>query len=207
MFRTQPGPDRWRLGFAPTVLKAFAFLTEEFGFRCVRSDVTFVRYESSDVFVNVFHGRGSYELGVEIGLSSGQLGVEGELFTLREVIATADPEAEKTHYAFQVSKPEEVRKFVPRLAELVRQFAGPALRADPVFLRRLHELHSKRGRERTVEYALYSVRGKAAEAWRQKNYQRFVDLLEPVEKDLTPLEVRKLDYARKQLLKGRISSN
>ena len=58
---------RMQLGFSLEVLSAFQFLTQDYGFKCVKNDVTFVRYESESTFVNIYHGRRSYELGVEIG--------------------------------------------------------------------------------------------------------------------------------------------
>jgi len=66
MFQTDPGKDRWQLGFQDSVLSSFDFLST-YGLRPVEESATFVRYESSSVFVNVYHGRASFEIGVEIG--------------------------------------------------------------------------------------------------------------------------------------------
>jgi hypothetical protein len=66
LHKFEPGKDRWKLGFKEAVLKNFAFLVSN-GFKAVRQDVTFVRYESQVAFVNIYHGRGSFEVGVEIG--------------------------------------------------------------------------------------------------------------------------------------------
>lgn len=48
------------------MLSSFDFL-RAYGLKPVEEDVTFVRYESDAMFVNVYHGRGSFEIGVEIG--------------------------------------------------------------------------------------------------------------------------------------------
>ena len=61
-----PGKDRWQLVFKDAVLSNFGFL-RAYGLKHVEEDVTFVRYESDAVFTNVYHGRGSFEIGVEIG--------------------------------------------------------------------------------------------------------------------------------------------
>ena len=66
MFRTDPGKNRWQLGFKDAVLLSFGFL-RTYGLKPVEEDVTLVRYESDAVFVNVYYGRGSFEIGVEIG--------------------------------------------------------------------------------------------------------------------------------------------
>jgi hypothetical protein len=64
--RAVAGPERWRLSFAAVVSDEFAFLLG-LGFRVVEMNDTLVRYESDRRLVQVFHGRGSYELGVGIG--------------------------------------------------------------------------------------------------------------------------------------------
>jgi hypothetical protein len=67
MLRAQTGRERAGLGFREAAISAFAFLVEDFAFSCVQQQVTFIRYESNLVFVNVYHGRASFELNVEIG--------------------------------------------------------------------------------------------------------------------------------------------
>lgn len=65
----EPNSDRSQLRFEEAAISAFAFLTSErYGFRCVVSESTIVRYESDTVGVTIYHGRSSYEIGCEIGL-------------------------------------------------------------------------------------------------------------------------------------------
>src|SRR5262245_56371958 len=65
------------LGFARAAEEAFRFLSDH-GFRLQGSDVTILRYVSEGVFLNVYQGRSSYELGVEVGpLQSGDRAVQG----------------------------------------------------------------------------------------------------------------------------------
>jgi hypothetical protein len=118
MLKKNPGPERAKLEFREVVLSSFKFLGE-FGFRPAQEKETFVRYESSEAFVNVYHGRVSFELGVEIG----RLKEPAEKLTLYDIVAGAG--AEKTegfgqHTMFQVSSREGVQQFVPKLACLVR---------------------------------------------------------------------------------------
>ena len=81
--------DRSQLKFSQTVLSEFIFLTEEYNFSCVHHEDTLVRYESDKVFVSVFHGRASYEVGLQIGLlgSGNNMG-----FGLGSIIALTNPE-------------------------------------------------------------------------------------------------------------------
>src|SRR5690348_10203982 len=66
MLKIEPNPEREQLGFRDAVLSSFKFLAE-FRLRPVEKKMTFVRYQSRHVFVNVYHGRASYELGIQIG--------------------------------------------------------------------------------------------------------------------------------------------
>lgn len=85
--RTATGPERGRLGFASVVSEEFSFLLE-LGFRLVEASDTLARYESDGRLVRVFHGRGSYELGVEVGRWIEVDGVSREqAFPLRDIVA------------------------------------------------------------------------------------------------------------------------
>lgn len=84
----EPGPEREKLQFAESVQRSFGFLVDEFGFRVVSSLSTYVRYEKEDLFINVWHGPGSYAVGVEIGRLRKLKGENyEEWFPLDEVIA------------------------------------------------------------------------------------------------------------------------
>jgi hypothetical protein len=63
---TAIGPARAQLGFATVASEEFSILLE-LGFRLVELSDTLARYETERRLVRVFHGRGCYELGVEVG--------------------------------------------------------------------------------------------------------------------------------------------
>ena len=56
--------ERRSLGFSKDARELFSFLEVKWVFNCVLKDMKFVRYESADVYVNVYHGRYSFEIGV-----------------------------------------------------------------------------------------------------------------------------------------------
>src|SRR5438045_7554154 len=62
---TERVTDRSALRFAEEVKARFSFL-EALGFHCVRSEATLVRFESPKVSINVYHGRHSFEIDLEI---------------------------------------------------------------------------------------------------------------------------------------------
>jgi len=69
MLKSEPEVNRRQLGFEEPVLSNFDFLRSH-GLKLVESAPTLVRFESREVFVNLYHGRASYEIGVEIGLKA-----------------------------------------------------------------------------------------------------------------------------------------
>src|SRR5687767_11892121 len=109
--KLEPGMDRWRLGFKEAVLANFGFL-QQIGFKPVTEDVTFVRYESKTVFVNVYHGRASFEIGVEVGRVGNHT-----FYVLEQIVLWAGKDAWRAEgfgrsVMFQVSNREGVQKFV-----------------------------------------------------------------------------------------------
>lgn len=208
MLRTDPHPDRSRLRFEESVLSAFAFLTEPaFGFKCLATDVTLVRYEAANVFVNIYHGRSSYELGCEIGLLVGrERGIpesqgeepQEEGFTIWEIARLEGAPGVDDRSFLQASTPERVEEFVPQLAQLVRMYALRALRGEPAYYASLSQARTKWFESYMGDSQLERARADVARAWRRKNYVEVVRLLEPLSNELTPAEHKKLEYARKQ---------
>src|SRR5438477_12018888 len=127
MLNKEPSPERAKLGFKDAVLSSFKFLSG-FGFRPIEEKMTLVRYKSPEVFVNFYHGRASFELGVEVG----RLIEPNEKVTLYDMVAWAG--AEKTegfgqHVMFQVSSREGVKEFVHKAARLLEKYGISFLKA------------------------------------------------------------------------------
>lgn len=198
MFTTEPGPDRSRLAFKEVVLFSFEFL-RSYGLKPVEEEVTFVRYESETVFVNVYHGRASFELGVEVG----RLSEPSEKFSIYDIVAWAGTEQAEgfgQHTMFQVSSREGVQKFVPRLAGLFKKYAVELLRGEPDAYDSVGKVRAHRAREFEKEMRLKGIRTEAEAAWHAKDYTRVVELYDSVREDLTKVEAKKLAYAEKQVL-------
>jgi hypothetical protein len=201
MLNKEPGPGRVLLGFQNAVLSNFRFL-ENFGLRTVQENVTFVRYESSEIFVNVYHGRASYELGVGIGRLKGP-NADKEKLSIDGIVDWAGAykaEGFGQHVMFQVGTREGVGEFVPKLASLVKKYAIPLLRNDANAWGAALELQAHRWAEYVKETNLKSVRNKAEEAWHAKDYAQLVDLYGPIRGELTQVEAKKLAYAEQQIL-------
>jgi hypothetical protein len=190
--------DRGRLGFTERVTSSFSFLSEEYDFRVVKTEPTFVRYESSRVFVNIYHGRASFELGFEIGRLDGT-GKEESAYTLSMIIEHMGAQKTTGYTSFQCSTGDSLKQCVPKLAGLVQNYASSFLTGDPGAYTQLLKTRSDIGERITKDYKLRAVREKAIEAWLSRDYAQVADLYESIFEDLTPAEIKKLDYSKKIL--------
>jgi hypothetical protein len=196
---TVPGPEREELRFKEVVLRAFAFL-EQLGFRCTEAGPTFVRFESSDVFINIYHGRASFEVGVEVGFLTFHPAAQGRGFVLDELLelggvrtASGPPPAAST--------PESVAVVVPQVAELVHRHAVTALRADPAAFEHLASIRASRGAALMESIKVEDAREAARRAWQTNDYAGVIAAYGGIADHLTISEAGKLAYAKKRLEK------
>jgi len=201
MLTTLPNLNREELRFSEIVLREFSFLEQQ-GFNHNQRSVTFVRYESSRVFVNVYHGRASYELNVEIGLLTASPDEEERAFSIGEIMELIRGQHKAVFAPPQANTIEGLKQFVSELAVLVKNYAAPALNGDSSFFEELSALRQKNSDSYLAELKLKHIRQEVDKAWREKNYGRVLDLYEPFQESLTTSEFKKPDYARKHLKSG-----
>ena len=196
MLKTAISKSRAGLGFPDAVLSSFKFLVEDFGFSCVTHDVTYVRYESRDIFVNVYHGRASFELNVEIGEQVSREFPENP-FTLGEILNSLNPQEAENYQPYQVRTAESVKKFVAEMARLVKEYAPPALMGNHDFFQQISETRQQRSDELLRSWDLNRARRDVEKSWQKKDFKHIVEVYEPVKEYLTPAETKKLEYAKK----------
>jgi hypothetical protein len=191
---TMPLGDRRALRFAEVVREEFAFL-QSHGFKCVRSDATLVRFKSQHVRLGVYHGRRSFEIGLDIRSSSGSLGEPN--YSMAAVIRMVDPSKADQYRDFAARSAEEVVEGVRRLSALLRAYAEAGILDDPGLFERLRKDRESWVRDYAQKVNLTQKRRELEEAWRAKDYVRVVTLLRPLRDALTPSELKKLEYAEK----------
>jgi hypothetical protein len=198
MLSREPRPERRELRFQEAVLASFTFLSE-LGFRPLEENATFVRYESSEVFVNVYHGRSSYELGVEIG----RLRMPSEkasIFSIVRWAGAGNAEGLGQHVIFQTSSTSGVQEFVPKLAHLVQKYAIPFLKANDEAYKEIEDINRHSAAEYQKEVHLRDVRRRAEAAWHSKDYAQVAESFGAIRKELSEIEAKKLTYAEEHLL-------
>ena len=193
---TTVSSDRSQLGFPDAVKACFSFLTKE-GFQIVEENPTLVRYQSQGVVASVFHGRASYELGVEFAT----VGAPNEKFNLYRMLVWARQAGRLTELpsmAFQTNSKEEIKRMVCEIAALVQRYGGPILSGDAVVYTALREEQSRDAVAYTKEVHLRAARRQAEEAWQSKDYAAVARIYEQINgDDLSASEVMRLHYAEK----------
>ena len=192
-----PTIDRQSLHFAETVERKFTFLAAH-GFKRVQNEPTFVRFESRCLYVNVYHGRQSYEMELEIG----PCGTSNASYSMSDLIRLLEPRKadEYRRYAAHIAK--DVAKGVQRLASLFRRYVDAGVFDDGKIFERLQKSRNAAVHDYWKEMKLTQVRQQLDAAWQAKNYTKIIELLEPLRSDLSPTELRKLNYAKRRGRRG-----
>lgn len=186
----QAGSCRARLGFPEIVRQEFAFLADS-GFSEVESFPTIVRYKRGDIDLNVYFGRQSYEVGL-------QLGHEGEQFSMSALIRAADPiSAEKYRNPAATTRAGLVSG-VNRLAELMRRYGDRALQGDLEFLADLRRQRESWAKDYALDVRAAQIRPKAEAAFREGRYREAAEFYEQIAPRLSLVERAKLAAARKR---------
>ena len=183
---------RQDLAFHQTAEAAFEFLRSEFGFRLLTATDTFLRYETDQVFVNVYHGRSSFELRFEIGL----LAAPESKYYPEEVAALAET-TEATY--FQASSTDRVSQFLPRLAGVLHRHCSKLLTGDRSEFDKLEHVRNRLSDAIQRKYQLIGAREKADVAWKRRDYRALVEALNMIGQDMSPAQCRKLQYALEKL--------
>jgi hypothetical protein len=188
--------SRSNYGFITTVQSEFSYLSTV-GFKCVKETSTFVRFESVDLFVNVYHGASSHEIGAEVG----KLGPDGDIdkYSVSELIRITDSDEAKKYRNFTATSPEAVVTGVKRLSAIFGRYAGPFLNGDTQLFRKLEHQKREWSKKFSLEILSKQVRPKAEEAFRDKRYGEALTLYESIESELSPAEHKRLNYCRKHV--------
>jgi len=183
--------ERRSLGFSKEARELFSFLEVQWEFKCVRQENTFVRYESADVYVNVYHGRSSFEIGVEIGNKSSE-----HSFNLEALVALFDKELSREYWAAGGRTAEAVRRALKKQAEGLSRYGGSALSGHQSIFDRLEQLRTDRSAAMVLDSKAYQIRPKADAAFRRGDYKEAVKLYSSIEAALSPIERKKLQLAK-----------
>ena len=186
--------DRSALRFDAEVKERFSFLGD-LGFHCVRAESTFVRFESQSASLNVYHGRQSFEIGLEIEPAP----PDRDCFSFSEILRLVDREQALHYRNYGTHTLPGVAKGVHQLALLLERCIEGGILKDKQLFSRLRLQREEFRQCYAVETELVQARRKSELAWRNKDYEAFIKALQPLRAALKATEVAKLKFAEKQI--------
>lgn len=181
---------RKRLNFAHAVRQRFAFL-EDLGFLEVESLPTLVRYRKEKLEVALYHGRQSFELGLEIDR-------DGSRYSIPELIGVADIEAAKHYRNYAATTSAGIVEGLNQLAQLVMHYGDRALRGDPAFFAMLEDRRKSWSEGYALDVLARQLRPKAQAAFQKGNYREAAELYERIRPRLSAVEEKKLALAKER---------
>lgn len=179
--------------------KKFEFLESEYGFKCVKAGPWLVRYQSKLIFIDIrFDGERSYELGCGIGRNDNLRGSLNVPFNLGEVVRSKGYSEKDVATFFQVTSSENLEKFVNKLADFLIAYAQDLLEGSDESFNRVADFREKECEAYELETDLGYMRNQLDHAWKNKNYKKVIELLEPLKINLKQSELNKLSFAIKR---------
>lgn len=196
-----PPSARSQLGFVTTALEKFMFL-QTLGFTPSIDGDTYVRYEGSRHFIDIYHGRRSYELGVEITMKSDPE-VQYQLSTALEVMKLPNRHYNTSGCRYTAQTMQAVREGLELLARDLSLCIENGMLERPDLAASLKRLHIRNEKDYWQALEVEQARSRLDALWKQKAYSQIVPLLESIEKYLTRSERAKLEYAKRKSARRR----
>lgn len=184
------GGNKGRLSFVTRAQAAFALLLR-FDFVMVKSDTTFVRFESPTVFINVLHGRLSYHVDAEIGRLA-----EGDTYSLYEVLSVMAP-SEVNRSKYQTTDPDVLERCLKDIADVLDRCCQPLLSGESSAFDRLRSGVAPIRLVYTLDAQFGATISRADQAWEAKDIRQAQILYEEAEAGLDEMRRRRLEYLRK----------
>lgn len=185
--------------FRTHVLDAMDPIIREYGYRAVDSDDSYVRLDSDNASIQVVYDRRrSFEVAVTFSEQENGNLLRRIPFNLGEVYRQfAVPEASKRCYC-QSADVAKVHAFLAETCGLLLDHCRPILAGDRDAMKAVNERRSREAAYYTRQVQVEAVRKQAEDAWRNKRYAEFVNLLGRFRDALSYTEKKKLDYASKK---------
>ncbi len=192
--------------FRETVPVAFSFLMAEYGFTLAQENECLFTARSDVCIVRIYLEWGDVVVTLQ---PLGPHQVEGLRTPHRElglaiILARLDPKVELP--TGLITKPEEFGDRIHQLATLLRTYCAPLLKGNfsdwprfETYAETIAAAWEKEQKKLVKDTNLGRVRAKAEVAFREHAYATAINLYESIRKHLTPVELKKIEYARKQL--------
>lgn len=185
--------------FEKAVKTHFHFLETDYGFvlRGATTNYNFslVRFESDKVWVESWYFLPHYDCDVGFGLLN-----KKERFVISDLISLGFNLGSSKNYTFEnLNETEIIERNVSGFAEFFRKNGNDCLKGNLTVYQQLKENRENISRIYTERIETEQLKKQAEIAWRKGNYAQVVKNYKMIEKLLSPVERKKLDYAEKNL--------
>jgi hypothetical protein len=187
------------VAFEKEVKKHFLFLVTDYGFQLSSIQqvgfVKSIKFESKEVYVNLFYGPPAYEVEVSFGrkgiddLPGAYSFQPGDLILLGRCPT----------WPWNSNESDKLRGSVAVYARFLRECGSDCLKGDQLIFAQMKRNSDAFAQKRAQEERIKRVRQAANDAWHQKKYDKVVELYESIGTVLKGSEAKKLSYARKHL--------
>lgn len=127
--------SRCLLGFEQAVLENFSYLESEFGLKRTGQSPYLIRFETNQVYIDVFHAELDYEVGIYFGLST-----EQKTFSFLMYLRRFFPDRANELGETIAGTPDAVAQVTSRLARAFRATGGKIIEADPTVYTEMGEV-------------------------------------------------------------------
>jgi hypothetical protein len=187
--------------FEEEVKRSFHFLEQQYGFHLTQlKQVGFVKtisFESLIVYVSLFYGPPAYE----VEMSFGRIGIddapEAYSFESGDLVLLSSC----TNWVWNSANPNHLIGLISEFSRLLRECGVACLKGDQAVFEEMKARRDSAVKVWHQQERQNSVRKEAESAWSRKDYEATARLYETINSQLTETEIKKLDYAKKQLLK------
>ena len=186
-------PNRSQLKFSESIKVFFNFL-QDLGFFEIDSCSTYVCYQKNGVELDIYHGRQSYEIGAGVKAF-------GIRYSIGEIIHHTDPEFAKKYLDRSATTAEGVAISLEKLSLLIQKYCRLALDGDQELFLELEHERTLWAEEYSLDVLAEQLKPEAEAAFRAKNYLKVIELYSHIERRLSPVEMKKLEIAKKRAVK------
>jgi hypothetical protein len=138
----------------------------------------------------VYHGRSSYQIGLELGRLH-----HGDRYSLHELLTAVAPD-EVGRARCQTSDPKVLERCLSAIADVVAKKCGPLLGGDAVSFENLRSSVAPMRKTATLQARFGAILDRADQAWEAKDLRLATDLYQQAEPALNETRCRRLKYLR-----------
>lgn len=197
---TGAGP-KGDLGLADAVARHLLPLLTSHGFVRGESARHSFEFRSHSVSLALLFDPYSYELAIDVFLRA----EPSRRYGLLDILEAALGPHSKEESFFQASNPERVDFCLRAMADLLGKYGNAVLTGNPAAFEQMQDAARRRNNAYAQDTIHKRVRMDAEGAWRCRDYAKIIEIYGALEAELTPLERKKLNYAKSHTAKPGIA--